>query len=42
MIGLLMEGRKVRFELNANAAAKAGLKIDSRLKRVAHSIDCGG
>jgi len=41
MIGFVMEGRKVRFDLNANAAAKAGLKIDSKLKRVSGSTICG-
>lgn len=41
MIALLMEGGKVRFELNSDAAAKAGLRIDSRLKRMALSTNCG-
>ncbi|HBG07351.1 MAG: hypothetical protein A2075_15455 [Geobacteraceae bacterium GWC2_58_44] len=41
MIGFVMEGRKVRFKLNANAVAKAGLKIDSKLKRVSGSTECG-
>lgn len=41
MIGFVMEGRKVRFELNANAAAKAGLMIDSKLKRISGSAVCG-
>ena len=41
MIGFVMAGRKVRFDLNAEAAAKAGLKIDSKLKRVSGSTDCG-
>ena len=41
MIGFVMEGRKVRFDLNADAAAKAGLKIDSKLKRVSGSTLCG-
>jgi hypothetical protein len=41
MIGFVMEGRKVRFDLNAGAAAKAGLKIDSKLKRVSGSTACG-
>jgi len=41
MIGFVTEGRKVRFDLNANAAAKAGLKIDSKLKRVSGSAQCG-
>jgi len=41
MIGFVMEGRKVRFNLNAEAAAKAGLKIDSKLKRVSGSTLCG-
>ena len=41
MIGFVMEGGKVRFELNASAAAKAGLIIDSKLKRVSGSAACG-
>ena len=41
MIGFVMEGRKIRFDLNADAAAKAGLKIDSKLKRVSGSMECG-
>ena len=41
MIGFVMAGRKVRFDLNAEAAAKAGLKIDSKLKRVSGSTECG-
>jgi len=41
MIGFVTEGRKVRFDLNASAAAKAGLKIDSKLKRVSGSVECG-
>ena len=41
IIGFVMEGRKVRFDLNANAAAKAGLKIDSKLKRISGSTECG-
>lgn len=42
IIGLLMEGKKVRFEVNANAAARVGLKIDSKLKRLALTTKCGG
>jgi len=41
MISLLMEGAKVRFKLNEKALEQAGLKIDSKLKRVAISVDCG-
>lgn len=41
MIGFVMEGRKVRFDLNADAAARAGLKIDSKLKRLSGSTKCG-
>jgi len=41
-IALFQEGGKVRFELNADAAAKAGLGIDSKIKRVARSTSCGG
>jgi len=41
MIGFVMVGRKVRFDLNASAAAKAGLIIDSKLKRVSGTAECG-
>lgn len=41
MICLVMEGGKVRFLLNSKAIEQAGLKIDSKLKRVALSADCG-
>ena len=41
MIGLVMERGKVRFRLNSKAIEQSGLKIDSRLKRVALSADCG-
>lgn len=41
MICLVNEGGKVRFQLNSKAIEQAGLKIDSRLKRVALSADCG-
>lgn len=41
MIALTMEGNRVRFELNADAAEEAGLVIGSRLKRVARSTACG-
>jgi hypothetical protein len=35
MIGFLMEGQKVRFEINAEAARSAGLKISSKLLSLA-------
>jgi hypothetical protein len=38
MIGLVMEGSKVRFVLNSEAMERAGLKADSRLKRIAKSV----
>ena len=41
MIALKIEGGKVRFDLNAKAAAKRGLKINSKLQRLARSTDCG-
>jgi hypothetical protein len=41
MVGFVMEGNKVRFDLNTGAAEKAGLNIDSKLKRVARSAACG-
>lgn len=41
MISIVTEKDKVRFHLNSKAIAQAGLTIDSRLKRVALSADCG-
>lgn len=41
MVCLVMEGSKVRFRLNSKAIEQAGLKVDSNLKRVALSADCG-
>lgn len=41
MVALKTEGGKVGFLLNANAAAKSGLKINSKLKRLARSTNCG-
>lgn len=41
MISLTMQGSKVRFQLNSTAVEKAGLKVDSKLKRVALSARCG-
>jgi hypothetical protein len=38
MIALVSEGNKVRFSLNAKAMERAGLKVDSRLKRIAKSV----
>jgi len=41
MICLVMEGAKVRFQLNSKSMEQAGLKVDSKLKRVAVSAACG-
>lgn len=41
MVALVMEGSKVRFELNAEAAEKAGLRFSSKLKRIARTAQCG-
>lgn len=41
MIALVMQGSKVRFDLNSKGAASVGLKINSKLMRVARSTDCG-
>lgn len=38
VIGIIFEGEKVRFEINTAAAARAGLRIDSRLLRLAVRI----
>ncbi|MGC2064172.1 MAG: YfiR family protein [Thermodesulfovibrionales bacterium] len=39
IINFYIEGAKVRFEINANAAHRAGLKISSRLLKLARVID---
>jgi hypothetical protein len=41
MIAFVTVGGKVRFDLNADAAAKAGLTIDSKLKRMSGTAECG-
>lgn len=41
MVDFVMEDNKVRFDLNAGAAEQSGLKINSKLKRVALSAVCG-
>jgi hypothetical protein len=41
MIGLHKEGDQIRFDLNSTLAEKAGLKIDSALKRIARTAECG-
>lgn len=38
IIGFYLEGRNVRFEINAGAAEAAGLKISSRLLRLAKIV----
>jgi hypothetical protein len=38
-IGFYAEGRKVRFEINLQAAKGAGLKVSSKLLRLARIID---
>jgi hypothetical protein len=38
MIGFCLEGNKVRFEINLDAAQRAGLKISSRLLLLAKSV----
>lgn len=41
MIAFVVQNDKVRFDLNNKAVMRAGLKVDSRLKRVAQSVECG-
>jgi hypothetical protein len=41
MVALLLEGGRMDFDLNAEAAEAAGLKIDSALKRIARTVNCG-
>lgn len=38
VIGLMVEGQKVRFEINTDAAATAGLKISSKLLALARIV----
>jgi YfiR/HmsC-like len=38
MIGLLLEGKRVVFEVNADAAKNASLNINSKLMRLAHKV----
>ena len=40
-INFLMEGRNVRFEINAGAAERAGLKIDAQLLSLAKTVRPG-
>ncbi len=42
MINFVTEGNKVRFEINVDAAQKAGLKISSRLLKVASIVNSKG
>jgi YfiR/HmsC-like len=39
MIGFVVENRRVRFDINEAAAARAGLKISSKLLSVARSVE---
>lgn len=39
IIAFVIEDRKVRFDIGRNAAAKAGLKLSSKLLRVARSLE---
>jgi hypothetical protein len=41
MICLFMEKEKVRFHLNTDAIKTAGIKMDSKIMRMAASTDCG-
>jgi hypothetical protein len=42
VIGLLVEKQKVRFEINTDAAAGAGLKVSSKLLALARIVRSGG
>jgi hypothetical protein len=42
IINFTVEGNKVRFEINVDAARRAGLKISSRLLQVAKVVRGGG
>jgi hypothetical protein len=39
MIAFMLENRRVRFDINQSAAAKAGLRISSKLLSVARSVE---
>jgi hypothetical protein len=39
MIALVVENRRVRFDVNARAAAQAGLRLSSRLLNVARTVE---
>jgi hypothetical protein len=41
IIELILENRKMRFEINAGAARKAGLKVSSQLLKLARSVQEG-
>jgi hypothetical protein len=38
MIGLVMSNRRVQFEVNAEAAERAGLMLGSQLMRLARAV----
>jgi hypothetical protein len=42
IIGFIIEGNKIRFEINLDAAERAGLKISSRLLKLAKIVRDGG
>jgi hypothetical protein len=42
VIAFVLEGGKVRFDINTEAAARAELKISSRLLRVARAVETRG
>jgi hypothetical protein len=39
MIAFIVENRRVRFDINLTASAKSGLKISSKLLKVARSVE---
>ena len=41
IIGLFVEGEKVRFEINPDAASRAGLKLSSQLLKLARLVKDG-
>lgn len=41
MVGFVLEQRRVRFEINAEAAEKAGLRVSSRLLNLARLVGPG-
>ena len=42
MVGFVMRKNKIRFQINAGAATRAGLTLSAKLLRLAEIVDDGG